>query len=44
MDECNNSLGNARMYPAIDANWGYWKVLVGGKSIPYTALVYHKGL
>eukprot|EP00171_Calliarthron_tuberculosum_P021997 IDg21997t1 len=44
MDECIDSLGNARVFSTLDANWGYWQMQVGKKSVPLTAFTCHQGL
>eukprot|EP00171_Calliarthron_tuberculosum_P023134 IDg23134t1 len=44
MDDCLDSLGNAKVFPSLDANWGYWQTPMAPKAIPYTSFTCHKGL
>eukprot|EP00171_Calliarthron_tuberculosum_P022608 IDg22608t1 len=44
MDECIDSLGNAKIFSALDANWGYWQTPIAKEDIPLTAFTCHKGL
>eukprot|EP00171_Calliarthron_tuberculosum_P008750 IDg8750t1 len=44
MDDCLDSLGNAKVFSAIDANWGYWQIPMVSESVSQTAFTCHKGL
>lgn len=44
MDECIDSLGEAKVFTTLDANWGYWQVPVAPKDRDKTAFVCHAGL
>lgn len=44
MDDCIDSLGEARYFTTLDANSGYWQLPMREKDIPKTAFVTHSGL
>eukprot|EP00171_Calliarthron_tuberculosum_P001458 IDg1458t1 len=44
MDDCLDSLGNARVFTSLDANWGYWQTPMAPEHVPQTAFTCHKGL
>lgn len=41
MDDCIESLGNSRVFSALDANWGYWPK-IRNDSVPLTAFITHQ--
>ena len=43
MDECLNTLGNAKVFTTLDANSGYWQVPVAEEDRPKTAFTCHAG-
>lgn len=44
MDECIDSLGDATIYTALDANCGYWQIEIDENDRDKTAFVSHQGL
>ena len=44
MDECIDSLGDARIYTALDANCGYWQIEIEENDRNKTAFTSHQGL
>ena len=43
MDDCIDSLGAARVFSTLDANWGYWQLPIWPQDRDKTALVCHSG-
>jgi len=43
MDECIDSLGEAKVFSTLDCNAGYWQVLIADGDREKTAFVCHKG-
>jgi len=43
MDECIDSLGEAKVLSTLDCNAGYWQVLIADGDREKTAFVCHKG-
>jgi len=43
MDECIDSLGEAKVFSTLDCNAGYWQVLIADGDCEKTAFVCHKG-
>ena len=43
MDECLDTLGNAKVFTTLDANSGYWQVPVAEDDRPKTAFTCHAG-
>jgi hypothetical protein len=44
MDECIDSLGDAKISTTLDCNYGYWKILVRLEDREKTTFTSHKGL
>ena len=44
MDECIDSLGNAKVFTTLDFNSGYWQVPMEGNARGITAFICHSGL
>ena len=44
MDDCIDSLGEAKFFSTLDANSGYWQIPMREKDIPLTAFSSHQGL
>ena len=44
MDDCIDTLGEARYFSTLDANSGYWQIPMRKKDIPITAFTSHEGL
>jgi Reverse transcriptase (RNA-dependent DNA polymerase) len=44
IDDCLDSLGEARFFTTLDANCGYWQIEVSPKDRPKTAFTSHVGL
>jgi len=43
MDECIDSLGDARVFSTLDCNAGYWQIPVAEEDKHLTAFKYHSG-
>ena len=43
MDECIDSLGEAKVFSTLDAYWGYWQVPINPEDRPKTSFVCHAG-
>ena len=43
MDECIDSLGEAKVFSTLDANWGYWQIPVSEADQDKTTFVSHAG-
>jgi Reverse transcriptase (RNA-dependent DNA polymerase) len=44
LDDCIDSLGEARVFSTLDANSGYWQIKVAEESKDKTAFTCHRGL
>ena len=44
MDECIDSLGDARIFSTLDCNAGYWQIPVAKEDIPKTTFTSHEGI
>ena len=44
MDECIDSLGEAKVFTTLDCNSGYWQIPVSKRDVEKTAFVSHSGL
>ena len=44
MDECIDSLGEAKVFTTLDCNWGYWQVPIREKDRDKTTFASHSGL
>ena len=43
MDECIDTLGEAKIFTTLDAFWGYWQISLSEKDKPKTSFVCHAG-
>ena len=43
MDECIDSLGDAKVFSTLDANSGYWQILIAPKDRDKTTFTTHFG-
>jgi hypothetical protein len=44
MDECIDSLGDARIFCTLDCNAGYWQIPVAKEDFPKTTFTSHEGI
>jgi hypothetical protein len=44
VDDCLHSLGEARYFTTLDANWGYWQINVADADRDKTTFTSHRGL
>ncbi len=43
MDECNDSLGDAKFFTALDCNWGFWQIPIREQDRDKTTFTCHSG-